>query len=281
MDSPPGAEIVSLLGVNYVRQRTADGGDLFLTEFGFPFAKQLAPENWHEPKWFAQKRVRLEGTSTIYRVPTMPVCGVSLDLIVRYSRVGQEIMLDRRTMQQNPDAAFNSPFEEFALVMELRATRSGPAQSRMFTKKAMAIYVPATQLKSWQTGRLESTMAIKAAQHPEVGLDIQREYLVLYGWIKGLNAVQASRALGMTGATADNFLAETTLRAIVDMKQRGFRVVDMKPEHVVVRMVNGRSLLRRRDGNLAYALIDYELLERLSPENLQVNTSTLNEPCES
>src|SRR5262245_30704066 len=114
MDIHPGARIVSLIGVNYLRHRTADGGDLYLTEFGLPFARQLAPESWHERRWFAEKRVRLEGTSTIYKVPTMAVGGMSLDLVVRYSRVGQEVLLDPSTLQQNPDAAFNSPFEEFA-----------------------------------------------------------------------------------------------------------------------------------------------------------------------
>ena len=158
MDIPPGAEIISLIGVNYVRLNTADGGDLYLTKFGLPFLRQLAPENWREPRWFAEKRVRLE-------------------------------------------------------------------------------------------------------------------------WIEGLNAVQATRAFGMTGAAADKFLAETTLRATDDLEQRGFRVLDMKPEHVVVRVFDDGSLLRRRNGNLAYALVDYELLERFGVWSPRIQASPPIEAC--
>jgi len=263
MEPSPAGECVSLLGVDYTRFNTVDGGEIYLTRFGLPFREQLSPENWHEPKWFSERRVRLEGTSTIYRVPTRPVRDVSLDLVARFNRVGQEIPLDRRTLHDNPEAEFNSPFEEFALVMQLRAAHSGESRPRIYTKKPLAIYVPATRLQEWQTGRFESKMTVKQVQHPEVPLDISREYILLYGWIKGLNAVQAANALGITGAPAEKFLVETTLRVIGDLNERGFRVLDMKPEHVVLRIFHDGSLIRLRNGKLAYALVDYELLERV------------------
>jgi hypothetical protein len=80
MELPPGAEAVSLLGVDYVRLKTQDGGDLYLTHFGLPLREHLAPENWYAPDWFAKRRIRLEGTSTIYRLPTRSVRGHALDL---------------------------------------------------------------------------------------------------------------------------------------------------------------------------------------------------------
>ena len=36
---------MSLLGVDYIHLKTADGGDLYLTRFGLPFWKNLLPEN--------------------------------------------------------------------------------------------------------------------------------------------------------------------------------------------------------------------------------------------
>jgi hypothetical protein len=39
-------------------------------------------------------------------------------------------------------------------------------------------------------------------------------------------------------------------------------MLDIKPQHILLRFRPGRSLLRRRDGQPAYALVDYELLER-------------------
>ena len=257
-----GPGVISLIGVDYLRLKTGDGGDLYLTRFGLPFREQLAPENWYAPDWFAVRRARLPGTSAIYKVPTRPVRGVSLNLVARFSRVGQEIPLDTLTLNENIHAEFNSPFEEFALVMELRAAGLGASRARILTKRPLAIYMPPEQLKQWQTGRLESKMAAKRARHPEAELDLLRQYILLYGWIEGLNAVQAIQALGVTGRLAETFLAETTLHAIHDLEQLGFRMLDIKPEHLVLRIRPDGSLLRRRTGNPSYALVDYELLER-------------------
>jgi len=257
-----GPGVISLIGVDYLRLKTGDGGDLYLTRFGLPFREQLAPENWYAPDWFAVRRARLPGTSAIYKVPTRPVRGVSLNLVARFSRVGQEIPLDTLTPNENIHAEFNSPFEEFALVMELRAAGLGASRARILTKRPLAIYMPPEQLQHWQTGRLESKMAAKRARHPEAELDLLRQYILLYGWIEGLNAVQAIQALAVTGPVAEMFLAETTLHAIHDLEQLGFRMLDIKPEHLVLRIRPDGSLLRRRTGNPSYALVDYELLER-------------------
>lgn len=257
-----GPGVISLIGVDYLRLKTGDGGDLYLTRFGLPFREQLAPENWYAPDWFAVRRARLPGTSAIYKVPTRPVRGVSLNLVARFSRVGQEIPLDTLTLNENIHAEFNSPFEEFALVMELRAAGLGASRARILTKRPLAIYMPPEQLQHWQTGRLESKMAAKRARHPEAELDLLRQYILLYGWIEGLNAVQAIQALAVTGRLAETFLAETTLHAIHDLEQLGFRMLDIKPEHLVLRIRPDGSLLRRRTGNPSYALVDYELLER-------------------
>src|SRR5882724_3323950 len=93
--------VVSLLGLDYLRLRTADGGELYLTRFGAPFREQLAPENWYAPDWFVARRTRLLGTSTIYRMPTRLVRGINLDLVVRFSRVGQEIPMDTASRNRN------------------------------------------------------------------------------------------------------------------------------------------------------------------------------------
>jgi hypothetical protein len=257
------AEAVSLFGVDYLRFKTSDRGELYLTRFGVPLRKQLDPENWYAQDWFAMSGKRLPGTSAIYRVPTKPVRGVSLDLVVRFSRVGQEVLLDAVTLCKYPHAEFNSPFEEFALVMDLRAARPRLLRPRIFTKKPLAIFVPGERLQSWQTGRLESKIAAKLAQHPEIELDILRRYILLYGWIEQMNAVEAADALRLTGDRRGTFLAQTTRGAVHDLELHGFRMLDIKPEHIVVRLRPDGSLLRRRSGQLAYALVDYELLERV------------------
>ncbi len=267
------AEELSLLGVDYVRLRTAHGGDLYLTRFGIPFREHLHPDNWHAPDWFAARRTRLPGTSLIYNVPTRPVRGVSLALVVRFSRVGEYVPLDTLTLGQYPHAEFNSPFEEFAVVMALRASPVGPSQPRLLTKKPLAIFVPAERLQLWQTGRSESAIAAKLARHPEIQFDILRQYILLYGWIPGHDALQTANALGLPGNSRETFLADTTRRAIDDLAQHGFRMLDIKPQHVLLRFRPDGSLLRRRDGQPAYALLDYELLER-TPES-----DSATQPC--
>ena len=118
-----GATFLRILSVDYVHVKTAEKGDLYLTEYGVPFLRHLLPENWLTPQWFNAKRQRLDGSGTVYRLPTKPVTGhtrPSIELAIKWSRVGQDVPLDTFTLNRNIDAEFNSPFEEFALVEELR-----------------------------------------------------------------------------------------------------------------------------------------------------------------
>ena len=278
MQAPSGARLLSILGVDYALVQTQDGGDLYLTAFGAPFSEHLKPENWYEQQWFVPRRTRLEGTCAIYRVPTKPVRGLSLNLIVRFSRLGQEIPLAGAIIDAYPHAEFNDPFQEFALVMQLRNCLC--AGARILTKKPLAIYVPSAVAQEWQTGRSASKMAAKQAMHPDIPLLTRRDYILLYGWIKGLNAVEVARAFNMSGPAAEEFLKLATLRTIVDLKQRGFRVLDMKPEHVVMRIFHDGSLLRLRGGKPAYALVDYELLER-TPSYAEDSASAPSDLCAS
>jgi hypothetical protein len=187
---------------------------------------------------------------------------VTLNLVVRFSRVGEDVPLDTFSLCQYPNAEFNSPFEEFSLVMDLRAARPDPARGGILTKKPLAIYVPAQRIQLWQTGRREGKIAAKQARHPGVPLDILRQYILLYGWIGGRDAVQTADALGLRGESREVFLTDVTRRAVEDLRQRGFRMVDIKPQHILLRFRTDGSLLRKRDGQPAYALLDYELLER-------------------
>jgi hypothetical protein len=263
----PGSAI-SLLGVDYVHMKTKDGGDLYVTQFGAPFWQNLLPENWYAQEWFETKRKRLEGTSTVYKVPTRRVNGVTLSLVVKWSRVGEGVPLDTLTFNKFIHAEFNSPFEEFSLLMELRKGEAGPPGIRLRTQKPLAIYMPSERLQLWQTGRSEDKIRAKVVRHPGVEIDILRQYVVLYGWVKGLDAVESAEYLKLHDPERAEFLARVTCLATHELWQKGYRVIDMKPAHVILRSGRDRSLLRDRNGQLAYALVDYELLER-TPEHEQ------------
>jgi hypothetical protein len=267
-DLPAPRNAISLLGVDYIHLKTEDGGDLYLTRFGLPFWKNLLPENWYAREWFEAKRERLEGTSTVYKVPTRPVNGKVLHLVVKWSRVGEMVPFDTLTVNKFIQAEFNSPFEEFSLLMELRRGEAGPAAIRIRTQLPLAIYVPSERLQLWQTGRSEDKIRAKITRHPGVEIDILRQYVVLFGWIKGLDAVDTTEKLGLEGRAQAEFLARVTSLVTHELWQKGFRVVDMKPAHIILRPQPDKSLLRDHNDQFAYALVDYELLER-TPEHEQ------------
>ena len=63
-------------------------------------------------------------------------------------------------------------------------------------------------------------------------------------------------------------MAAATSLATHELLQKGYRVIDMKPAHIILRQGARQPLLRDRHGQFAYALVDYELLER-TPEHEQ------------
>jgi len=265
--SQPGIK-KTLLGVDYYHFKTNDAGDLYLTRFGLPFREQLRPKNWYADDWFASKRERLAGTSTVYKVPTRTVNGKALNLVVKWSRVGEVVPLDTFTFNKFIHAEFNSPFEEFSLLMELRKGDNGPRGIRIRTQRPMAIYVPAQRMRDWQTGRSEDKIRAKVARHAGVEIDILRQYVVVFGWIEGKDAVETAEEFRLEGRPRTDFLAHTTSLVVHELWQKGYRVIDMKPAHVILRPRPDKSLLRERNGQFAYALVDYELLER-TPEHEQ------------
>ncbi len=264
----PRGHALSVMGVKYLRMKTEDGGDLYLTQFGLPFWQNLLPENWYARGWFEANRERLEGTSTIYKVPTRRINGRTLNLVVKWSRVGESVPLDTLTINRFIHAEFNSPFEEFSLLMELRKGELGPPGIRIHTQQPLAIYVPGERLQLWETGRSESTLRAKLMRHSEVEIDILRQYVVLYGWIKGYNVVEMAARLLFPERARAEFLAAATSLTTHELLLKGYRVIDMKPAHVIVRHGRDKPLLRDRHGQFAYALVDYELLER-TPEHEQ------------
>ena len=261
------AKNLNLLGVDYVHVKTADGGDLYLTKFGTPFYENLKPESWFEPAWFEKNRERLSGTSTVYRVRTKPVNGLSKELVVKWCRVGEEVPFDTFTFSKFAEAEFNSPYEEFSLVMEMR---EDPSHTLMRTHKPLAIFVPAKKMKLWQTGRSQTKIESKKAKFRDVELDIYRQYILIYEWVKGVSAVDAFQPLipDMTQRRAE--LTRLTERGVEEMKKKGFRVLDIKPDHFIVRPQPDGSVMKYRDGRIAYALVDFELLERTPEHEKQV-----------
>ncbi len=254
-----GATLVHVLGMDYLHIRCEKEGDLYLTKYGAPLARHLYPEQWFDQGWFAAHREKLDGSGAVYALPTRPVDGESLGLVVKYSRVGERVPIDTDLVENVLSCEFNGPFEEFALLEDLRTSRRGSTSGEIETQLPLAIYVPPERWQPSQLRRFQWRIAHKVALHPGIAIDIMREYIMVYSWLSGIDAWEAQRS-GLLSVSEMNALNE---RARREMRARGFSVLDTKPEHLIVQVV-GPADLSRDAGALAYGVVDYELLSRTS-----------------
>ncbi len=280
----------NVLGVDYFHSKTSDGGDIYLTRLGHPLADFLEIENWYEKNWFEDRREKLLGTGSVYKVPTKPIDGRRLHLVVKNCRMGENVPLDTHTLLEFVNAEFNSPWEEFSLVMEMRENAFGPARVAINTQAPLAIYVPPEKLQLWQTGRSRSRMNKIAARHPGIDLDILRQYKLVYQWIEGMNLVEMFEEAGIGGAELEELCAPLTKKVIADLDVKGYAVADMKPVHIIIGddTVNalrcgcrgsGRGAVAEYTRGIyeavergAYSVVDYELLLRTEPHERQVKS---------
>jgi len=249
--------LITVLGVKYLHLRMEDGSDLYVTEHGLPSTKCLMPENhWADEAWMKSHGLRLPGTSALYRVTTKEVDGQARQIVVKWNRMGQDIPGETQVTDV-AGAEFNSPFMEFSLVIELRNTRF-ESPGRLYTHKPLAIYVPRKYVKGEQLGRRRYRMEAIVRSHEEIAIDWNRNYAVIYEWLKGIDAVEAFRK----GLLDNDTLAELVQRAGEELDEKGFMVSDNKPQHVIVRSANNGLLVRDRRGKPLYGLVDFELLKR-------------------
>lgn len=250
---------LKILGVPYQHCLLPDGADLFLTHFGLPLAEFLLPQNWYAPDWFISHRHRLLGTSTICRVTTRPVKGRSINIVMRYNRFGTRVPLDTDVLYAYPNADFNHPFEEVAHVLALRTART-PDGRRVITKRPLAIYSPPHRFEPWQLGRSEDKLTALLHRTHDVPIDPSRQYLLLYGWLRGHDAEQIAENLGWDIVQRTRLFEELMTLATEDLRLCGFRMLDIKPAHCILRARQDGKLVRDSQGRLVYALVDYELL---------------------
>lgn len=274
------ARPAQVFGVDYqhVTIEGENAGDLYVTEFGAPFLDHILPSNWRDQTYYAQPEnkhlsVRLHGSAHPHRITTQPVDGKTIDIVVKWCRVGKEVLLAQTGLAEYIDetqvasARWNGPFEEFGLLAELRDLN--PYYDRpLLTQRPFAIYAPLEKAKLWETGRTESKWRFHKRLHQDdqrdipadeaIELDVHRLYALIYGWVRGEDAAITFPKTRLDGAA----LRELTREITVDhLESRGYRVFDIKPEHFIVRQ-KGDDVLRDKKGRIIYALIDFELLQR-------------------
>lgn len=263
----------SAFGVEYVRICECDGAMLFVTRDGWPMVEHLLPERWYQGRRFATQGYKLpDATGSVYRLLSRIPRLRPADLLIKFSRVAQEVPLvvastfkGQMDIADVADARFNSPFEEFGLLDELRRSRRGP---RLHVMRPLAIYTPGAEFELWRLGRTEGRFGfhevrLEVDQEQSHGpaaveLNVHREYVVLYQWLKGENA----QACLERGLITDAEFHQLVPRVTRELEQHGYRVLDNKAKHYILRVGNNGQVLRR-DGRLIYGLVDFELLVRI------------------
>jgi hypothetical protein len=283
--------LVNVLGVVYFHSKTEDGGDLYLTRFAECYQEHLVINNWYEESWFNQHKVRLLGTSSVYRVPTKPVDGISLDLVVKNCRVGEDVPINTHTLEEFVSAEFNSPWEEFALVMEMGDKQIGQRIGWIRVQRPLAIYVPPQRMQLWQSGRSRARINRIRARHPGIDLDILKQYKFIYEWIRGKNLVEIFEHIKIEMPDLVYHLQTMQKKALDDLTKKGYLMADMKPEHVILDEEDCEFIEKAGASNTAdatrkqvdmvyyllnagkYSVIDYELLFRTPEHEDQVKAS--------
>jgi hypothetical protein len=280
----PHTSLVNVLGVVYYHSRTEDGGDLYLTRHAEPHREHLEIRNWYEENWFAKHRVKLLGTSSVYRVPTRRIGGSSLDLVVKNCRVGEDVPINTHTLEEFVSAEFNSPWEEFALVMEMGDKQFGQRLGWVKVQRPLAIYVPPQRMQLWQSGRSRDRINRIHARHPGIDIDILKQYKLVYEWIRGKNVSEVFEHIKLDLPDIVHHLKALQKKAFDDLSVKGYLMADMKPEHVILEEEDCTRIEaagKEGDGSAAgkqvdmiyrlmetgrYSVIDYELLFR-TPEH--------------
>ncbi len=249
--------LAKILDVEYAHIKLREEDDLYITAEGLAFIDNLMPENfWTDKEWVRENSERLSGTSTVYKIRTKKVGGKQIELVVKWNRMGQDVP-GAEDCEDLMSAEFNSPFEEFSLVFELRKIVHDSMEN-IFIQRPLAIFVPSESVELWQSGRKEYKMRNKIESHKDIMLDMFRSYAVIYLWVPGIDLTQALKK----DSLKEKDLKLLTRDAQKKMFENGYVVKDHKPQHVIVNSGKEGGLKRNANGEIEYALVDFELLQR-------------------
>jgi len=270
----PKARRARVFGVDYALSPQPDGGELFISRTAWRWSGYLQPERWWDRENLSVRGERLGGsTGTVYRTRSTPHGLPPRDLVVKFSRIAQDVplfipdeFLDSLPRGAVADARFLSPFAEFGLIDQLRHNILNHGPHRLRTKFPLAVYSPPEKYPLWQTGRHvdifrthQEAMAEDQFENglTQITLDPERDYIEIFAWIDGIDAEEASRL----GLLDEELLVLLTRSSNHALSRLGYRVLDNKPRHLIVRPQSDGTLLHRH-GRIVYTMIDFELLQR-------------------
>ena len=270
----PKARRARVFGVDYALSPQPDGGELYISRTAWHWSGYLQPERWWDRENLSVRGERLGGsTGTVYRTRSTPRGLPPRDLVVKFSRIAQDVplfipdeFLDSLPRGAVADARFLSPFAEFGLIDQLRHNILNHGPHRLRIKFPLAVYSPPEKYPLWQTGRHvdifrthQEAMAEDQFENglTQITLDPERDYIEIFAWIDGIDAEEASHR----GLLDEELLVLLTRSSNHALSRLGYRVLDNKPRHLIVRPRSDGTLLHRH-GRIVYTMIDFELLQR-------------------
>lgn len=273
-DAVPEAYRYRIFDVDYIGVKGLQGGWLFLTRNGWPWAEFLSPHHWYFDSRFKETGRRLLGsTGIVYKVNLPHSVRSHLPTILKINRFAQDAPVFFNLNAGGEQAAmgrgmrFLSAFEEFSLIYKLRASGLKRGLPPVRTQHPLAVYIPPTLYPAWKMGRKESeywaydrALRLDQQRYPEsqrVVYHWDRNYITLFHWVSGIDAQSACE---------NKLIDDGTMEALTrwvneDLAAHGFAVADNKPLHIILR-ADKRGRILRHEGKPCYALIDYELLYR-------------------
>ena len=251
-DRPPyqilsAAQRAHVFGVDYALCPQADGGELYMVRQAWHWLDYLQPSLWWDADQQGVRGERLAGsTGTVYRARSTPPDLPPRDLVVKFSRVAQDVplfipddFLDSIPSEEVARARFLGPFAEFGLLTGLRQSIFNRGERRLRTKVPLAVYSPPMKYPLWQTGRHADIFRahLRAMAHEQfenglaqITLDIERDYLEIFAWVDGIDAEEAFTR----GLLAQDEMVALTRDSNHRLSRLGYRILDNKPRHLIV-----------------------------------------------
>jgi hypothetical protein len=264
---PPHLKAVNVLGVDYIfGHAESTGGLLWVVGKDPDLFNYFLPERWRRtPKRVLSEHGHVHYTKT----------KDDINLVWRVSRMGDLPWTYGRSFRKQSihEHGFNSPFEEFAIAMDL--SRGG-----VRVVYPRAIYMTGSRRDSSRAMKDERRFAPLAQMLTPEGeplLRRDRDYITIWGFWNGPDEMLAEddtrryQALDAATAHGQGLIDEPTHQALVNLKKHhlnrhGFEDLRAKPDHLLVSFDADGQLLSDRDGHPDIRLCNFELVrKRTSP----------------
>jgi hypothetical protein len=222
-------------------------------------------------RWRRTPRRQLSETNETFFTRTKD----NINLVWKVSRVGEQPDVDARTEvgARLIRYGYNSPFEEFAMALDLAAQGVPTTYPRAIYMCGIESDRPADY-----THDPSRYLSHRDLQTPDGRplLSTEHNYLTVWGYWNGVDEVLAAHdepyceGIHLRHACKCGFITESELVRLMEethaqVRACGYEYVELKPTHFLLSLRPDNTLIRESDGQFAVRLCNYEALRRLTP----------------